>query len=132
MGDTFLQISGIRAPEAAVEKVHSPGTSRCMGGTYVESRSRAHEGPPHLSASEGMHSVSTLLTFPPVPIPTFAGFRGSSGAAERRGPPAARPFDVLRHRCDWTAAYDVRGLRWARVLRQPQRRPRLRLWLPGI
>ena len=32
-GGALLQISGISALEAAVERVHSSGTSRCVGGT---------------------------------------------------------------------------------------------------
>lgn len=64
------------------------------------------------------------------PSPTAA--RAASGRAGRRGPLGARPFDVRRRRGDWLSACDVRGLRWARVLRLPQRPPRLRLRLPGI
>lgn len=67
---------------------------------------------------------------PSPPSPTAA--RAASGRAGRRGPLGARPFDVRRRRGDWLGACDVRGLRWARVLRLPQRPPRLRLRLPGI
>lgn len=84
-GGAFLQISGIRALEAAVEKVHSPGTSRCVLGTYVEARSRSNEGAPHPRSSEGTRSTSTLLPFPAAPNPTFACAPGASGSAGRRG-----------------------------------------------
>lgn len=131
-GGAFLQIPGIRALEAGVEKVHCPGTSRCVGGTYVEASSRSNEGAPHPRSSEGMRYIFTLLPFPAAPNPTFARAPGACGAAWRRGLPAARPFDVLRRSCDWTTACDARRLRWALVLRQPQRQPRLRLRLPGI
>lgn len=64
--------------------------------------------------------------------PSPSAVRAAAGTAGRRGPRGARPFDVRRRRGDWPDAYDVRGLRWAGVLRLPQRPPRLGLWLPGI
>lgn len=118
-GGTALTLLGVRA------------------GLHVDPRSRSSEGVPHPRSSGGTRSVPPPLPSPlpsprPARNPTFAPAPGASREAGRRGPRAARPFDVRRHRCDWTVACDVRGLRWARVLRQPQRQPRLGLRLPGI
>lgn len=129
-GGAFLHMSGIRTPGGGGWESTAPALQGVWAGSYPKPRSRSNEGVPNPRLSDGLHSLSTLLPFPAAPNPTFAGAPGACGTAGRRDLREARPFDVHRRRCDWTVSCDVRGLRWARVLRQPQRQPRLRAPAP--
>ena len=73
-GGAFLQISGIRALEAAVEKVHSPGTSWCVLGTYVEARSRSEGAPTH-APLKGRAPPPPSYPSPQLPIPPSLALR---------------------------------------------------------
>lgn len=100
------------------------------GATVTHARARAHAGGAPHPRPHGRDAPRS--TRPARLSPPAAAARAASGTAGRRGSRAARPFDVRRRRGDWPGACDVRGLRWARGLRQPQRPPRLELRLPGI
>lgn len=124
----FLHISGIRAREAAVESPQ-PWHSRVRGrGLTQNPASTPTRVPPPTFLQRAKVPLHLLYPLPRHPIPPTL----APGEPPERPGGVARPFDVRRRPCDWTAACDVRGLRWARVLRQPQRRRRLGLRLPGI
>lgn len=111
---------------------HSPDPSGCVGGDSRRAPQPLQRRcpPPTLLRGDALHLPTPPLA--PCAQPHLSSRSESLRGSREAWPRAARPFDVRRRRCDWTVACDVRGLRWARVLRQPQRQPRLGLRLPGI